>query len=220
MVDFRWFDVSRRYDSPNDDCDHASVEFFDGHSTSSSQLGNTLCGTDRPSLILSSGSSLTMRLQASGDFSVMDFRAIYTVFSDDTSCSSFTCTTTSRCIDSTVTCDNQGYGNCGEEDFSDQEDADCPVVYTTPDLRPLLYAALVLLLPFLFLLYFCCWRPGYMVWACGCWRRQSCRDCGCCCPVQSRGLCRRICTCDRRATKSNSVGNLREDGRMRREKAL
>nr|XP_054770343.1 uncharacterized protein LOC129278149 [Lytechinus pictus] len=220
MVDFRWFDVNRRYGFPNDNCDHASVRIFDGPIASSSQLGDTLCGTDRPTLVLSSGSILTMRFQTSGDFSVMDFRAIYTAFSDNTSCSSFTCTTTGRCIDSTVTCDSQGYGNCGDEDFSDQEDVNCPVIYTSPDLRPLLYAALALILPFLFLLYFCFWRPGYMVWACGCWRRRSLGDCGWCCPVRSQGLCRRICTCGRRATKMNSVGNLREGRKIHREKML
>ncbi|XP_071476460.1 low-density lipoprotein receptor class A domain-containing protein 2-like [Diadema antillarum] len=208
MVDFRWFDVSRRYSMDNTACTHASVTFFDGDSTSSSQLGSTLCGTDRPALILSSGSSLTMQTKASGSQSVVDFQAVFTAFSDDTACSSFTCTTTRRCIDSAVTCDNQGISNCGNEDYSDQTDVDCPVIYTTPDLRPLVYVAAVLALPLLFLTYWCCWRPGYLVWLCGCLRHRSCGDCGWLCPLRSRGLCRRICTCDR-ASKSNSVSDLR-----------
>ncbi|XP_033117557.1 uncharacterized protein LOC117117388 [Anneissia japonica] len=80
MIDFRWFDISERY-GDNTNCSHASLWLYDGTSSGSPVLLENHCGTVRPSVIESTGTSMTIRVVSDGDWSVIDFRAVFTVIS-------------------------------------------------------------------------------------------------------------------------------------------
>ncbi|XP_038066533.1 uncharacterized protein LOC119736589 [Patiria miniata] len=208
MLDFRWFDVSRRYfDDPS--CEHASVTFYDGPDMTSPVLRDTTCGSQRLPLLTSSQSALTMQIYASGNLSVVDFKAVYSSFSNDSFCRSteeseprLLCQLTNRCISKALSCDRQGVSNCGDEDYSDQVNeiapSSCPVTYDI-DWTPLLISlACTAALTIPFLLYWCCWRPGYIPWLCGATRRARCCEMGRCCTTPSKHLCWRAsrpCSC-------------------------
>ncbi|XP_022108109.1 uncharacterized protein LOC110988669 [Acanthaster planci] len=206
MLDFRWFDVSRRY-LTDPTCEHASVTFYDGPDGATSPvLRNATCGSQRPALLTSSQSALSMQIYASGNLSVVDFVAVYSSFSNDTFCNSseqpeerILCQSTNRCIPKDLSCDRQGVSNCGDEDFSDQVNeiapAFCPVTHDI-DWTPLLITvACIAALSIPLLLYWCCWRPGYIPWLCCTFRRRRCCELGGSCTTPSRHLCRRACSC-------------------------
>ncbi|XP_071958353.1 uncharacterized protein [Antedon mediterranea] len=198
MVDFRWFDIGERY-GDNTNCSHASLRLYDGSSSTSAVLLQNPCGTVRPSVVESTGTSMTIRVTSNGDWSVIDFRAVFTAFNSESDCQSsdFQCSTTKRCISSEVVCDRQNISNCGAEDYSDQSDGSpsfCPI-NEPADLMPLWISLAVIGVLSPFVLYWCCWRPGYFAWICGCCRRRrfSKKPCSCC-TKHSKYFCKFICS--------------------------
>ncbi|XP_070574879.1 uncharacterized protein [Ptychodera flava] len=200
MLEFTHFDISVRY-ADHADCSSAYMRVYDGASTASSQL-EELCGSDRPALIVSTGSSMTLEVLLDGNDTVMDFRAIFTSFREDNALgvcpdtvTDFHCETTKRCISTEVTCITPtNISNCGNQDYSDQSKLEplyCPEEPT--DLLPLWIALGILGAILLYLIYWCCWRPGYAEWACGCWRHKTCCDPCKWCSQGSRNCCRAFC---------------------------
>ncbi|XP_071785534.1 uncharacterized protein [Asterias amurensis] len=206
MLDFRWFDVSRRYIA-DPLCEHSHVTFYDGPDPmTSSRLLNATCGSQRPQLFTSSQSSLSMVIYASGNLSVVDFMAVYSSFSDEQFSNStdeseprLVCLSTNRCIPKALSCDRQGVSNCGDEDYSDQLNeltpSFCPVVYDIDWIPVVVIVACIAGLVVIFLLHWCCWRPGYIPWYLGRFRRTRCCELGGCCTTPSRHFCSGVCPC-------------------------
>ncbi|KAK3085998.1 hypothetical protein FSP39_011975 [Pinctada imbricata] len=131
------------------------------------------------------------------------------------------CNDTKRCIDDSLRCDFWFSRNCQNElfpldntDTSKYPPGNCyrkttPTTTTTtpappappPDLRPL-YATIGTLLGLL-LLFWCCWRPGYLAWRLARLRNVACfNSCGMCGPYgccATLGACCAACSpcCDR-----------------------
>ncbi|XP_077982956.1 uncharacterized protein LOC144437805 [Glandiceps talaboti] len=199
MLEFRHFDISVRYADPSV-CTMAYMNIHDGSSTSAAFLKEKICGSSRPDLTLSTGSSMTIDVVMDGNNTVMDFQAVLTAFRDETGVGAcpdlvtdFHCETTKRCISTEMTCLSPNISNCGDGDYSDQSKNAPLSCNESPDYLPLWIVLGILagLVPFL--IYWCCWRPGYVEWLCGCWRHKRCIDPCKWCSRGSRNFCRAVC---------------------------
>ncbi|XP_002742306.1 uncharacterized protein LOC100373498 [Saccoglossus kowalevskii] len=211
QVEFHWFDVGVRY-MDTGSCTTAFMNIYDGMSSSDALLKGPLCGSDRPSLTMTTGDSVTIEVEIDGNSTVLDFRAVLTAYRGETvlgicpsATDDFHCETSKLCISTQMTCLSPNISSCGNQDYSDQSKNDplsCPYDYV--DLIPLWIALAIVAATLPFLMYWCCWRPGYVQWVCCVCRHKSlggpcelctrksrnclrglfagCRGCACCGP--------------------------------------
>ncbi|XP_066290576.1 uncharacterized protein [Branchiostoma lanceolatum] len=164
-------------------CDTDYIAIYDGPDTSANLIeklcyGNTLLDTGNQD---SSGPYVTFRFVRSGKY-LYNFTMWYTSFHTG-SCedrSTWLECASGRCIKFHLICDSAN--NCGRGDDTDQSNnapASCEEeepVAISPDYTPI-WVSLGLLGGLLasFVVYWCCWRPGW-----GPWRFAVLRQLGCC----------------------------------------